>query len=295
MNPSILTAAASMQGLQKKMDILSNNVANVNTNGYKKQEASFSDVLTSTKKQLADFELEGRRSPLGLMEGWGSQLARMQIDMTQGTLQQTDLPLDVAIEGNGLFEISEVRRDNEGEPVLDASGVPQLDRLWTRDGSFQLSTLAGDPENAYLATKSGTLVRGLDDQPIAIPQGHRINIDSRGNVLAYNDNNTNAAPIVAGQLKIVEILRPQMLESIGNLKFRVAGGAANIDGVLAVQDLNAQENDSLAIRQGFVEQSNVDLTKELTELISVQRSLQFSGKALSSADQMMSITNRLRG
>lgn len=297
MNPSMMNAVMSMQGLQKKIDLISNNVANVGTTGYKKQEVTFYDVLTTTKRQLDDFGLEGRRSPLGLTEGWGTKLARTQLNMAQGSLKKTDLPLDLALEGNALFEISEIRRDNEGEPILDDNGDPELDRVWTRDGAFELSSLPNDPDNVYLTTKTGRLVRGLDNEPIAVPRQHAITIDANGNILAQNEIDIYAEPILVGQLKIVRVLRSQMLEKVGDQQFKVAGGVENIENVLEVLDLNQRDFDvdSIAVRQGFLEQSNVDLTVELTDLITAQRSLQFSARALSSSDQMMDITNRLRG
>lgn len=297
MNPSMMNAVMSMQGLQKKIDLISNNVANVGTTGYKKQEVTFYDVLTTTKRQLDDFGLEGRRSPLGLTEGWGTKLARTQLNMAQGSLKKTDLPLDLALEGNALFEISEIRRDNEGEPILDDNGDSELDRVWTRDGAFELSSLPNDPDNVYLTTKTGRLVRGLDNEPIAVPRQHAITIDANGNILAQNEIDIYAEPILVGQLKIVRVLRSQMLEKVGDQQFKVAGGVENIENVLEVLDLNQRDFDvdSIAVRQGFLEQSNVDLTVELTDLITAQRSLQFSARALSSSDQMMDITNRLRG
>lgn len=293
----MMNAVMSMQGLQKKIDLISNNVANVGTTGYKKQEVTFYDVLTTTKRQLDDFGLEGRRSPLGLTEGWGTKLARTQLNMAQGSLKKTDLPLDLALEGNALFEISEIRRDNEGEPILDDNGDPELDRVWTRDGAFELSSLPNDPDNVYLTTKTGRLVRGLDNEPIAVPRQHAITIDANGNILAQNEIDIYAEPILVGQLKIVRVLRSQMLEKVGDQQFKVAGGVENIENVLEVLDLNQRDFDvdSIAVRQGFLEQSNVDLTVELTDLITAQRSLQFSARALSSSDQMMDITNRLRG
>lgn len=196
-----------------------------------------------------------------------------------------------------MFEIGVPRVDADGEPVLDDEDNPVLDRIWTRDGSFRLTVLPDDPVNVYLTTQHGRLVRDINDEPIAIPRNNRIEIDGNGNIIAHDDDNPLAAPLPVGQMKIVRVMRPQMLESIGENQFRLAGGLDDPEGILEVVDLNFREDETegIHVRQGFIEQSNVDLSEEMTELIASQRALQFSARALASADTMMELTNRLRG
>ena len=108
---------------------------------------------------------------------------------------RTDEMLDFALEGNALFEISDVQRDENGEVVTDDEGNPLLTRQWTRDGSFRLTPQPGDDANFYLTTQHGHIVRGIDDEPIRIPRGDRISIDSNGNITSYNDLDPTAFPI----------------------------------------------------------------------------------------------------
>jgi flagellar basal-body rod protein FlgG len=297
MNASMISSAVSMQALQKRIDIIANNVANLNTTGYKRQEAAFADVLTSVRQQHEEYLLQGRKTPLGLTEDWGAMLTRMRLDMSQGSLVETGEALDLALQGQALFEISDVLRDEAGNVVLDDDGNPVLVRQWTRAGSFRLTPQPGDEENLYLTTQHGHIVRGINDEPISIPRGDRISIDLNGNIYAYHDTDPTAAPIPIGQLKIVRVIRPQMLVPVGENRFRINDAVDNVNEVVEVVDLNARgpETESIQVLQGFLEQSNVDLTQEMTDLIMTQRAMQFNARALASADTMMELTNRLRG
>ncbi|PZE19381.1 flagellar hook-basal body protein [Paenibacillus xerothermodurans] len=275
MNNSLITASVSMHALQRKLDMLSNNIANINTAGYKRMDASFQDVLTSVKQQPMSFQQQGRLSPLGYNHGWGSRLVQAQMDMAQGSLAASDNPLDVAIEGNGLFEIASA----------DGSAP-----VYTRDGSFDLRPDT-DPTNMVLTTKDGGTVIGVNDDPIRIPVDHRIQIQSDGTILAFNDADKTAAPVQAGQLKLMRVLRPQLLQPLGNNQYTLAGGIANPD-VLQPAANNAET--PITVKQGFVEQSNVNLADEMTDLLQVQRAFQLNARAVTSSETMMGIANNLR-
>src|SRR5690606_15590220 len=95
----------SMQAMQQKLDVIAHNIANVNTTGYKRREASFQDVLTSVYQQPPGFQQEGRLTPLGFTQGWGAKVGQIKLSMEQAALHTTGNPLDLGIEGNGLFEI----------------------------------------------------------------------------------------------------------------------------------------------------------------------------------------------
>jgi flagellar basal-body rod protein FlgG len=289
MNHSMINAMASMSGLQQKLDVIANNIANLNTAGFKRKEASFQDVLTSVNRQPEAFRQEGRRTPLGFTEGWGAKLSQVQINMSQGSLQETNNPTDVAIEGDAMFEID-----------LGAQGAAQggtaAATAWTRSGSFQLAVQPGDEGNAYLSTPQGHLVRGVNNQPIRIPNGSSITIDSFGNVRASNPANANGAPVTVGTIKLVRVARPQMLQSIGDNMYVLSDIANNADGeVLRPLNRAAEADAAIALRQGFLEQSNVVLSDEMTEMMSVQRAYQLTSRALISGDTMMNLANNLRG
>ncbi|MDF2813921.1 MAG: flagellar hook-basal body protein, partial [Paenibacillus sp.] len=179
MNPSMINSLVSLKGLQQKLDIIANNMANINTTGFKRMEATFHDVLTTTMQQPATFQQVGRVSPLGLTQGWGAKLSSVQTQMSQGTMKATDLQTDLAIEGDALFEIA--------IPTQNADGQAGERPAWTRDGTFSLNSRLGDPDNVYLTTKHGYSVLDTNNQPVRIPNYHKIKIEEDGNILAYSE------------------------------------------------------------------------------------------------------------
>lgn len=287
MNHSMINASVSMHALQQKLDMLSNNIANVNTTGYKRKEASFQDVLTSVKQQPRGFEKEGRLSPLGYNHGWGARLVSAQLNLAQGSLQATESPLDLAIEGNGLFEINTFTRD------ADNNLVPNT--VWTRNGSFEV-TPSNDPANPdmFLSTKDGQYVVGADNNPIRIPVDHRVQIQIDGRVLAYSEIDKLAAPVDMGQIKMVRVIRPQLLQQLGDNLYGLPNGITDREEVLQTVTDNNNLIDPITVRQGFLEHSNVALADEMTDLLQVQRAFQMNSRAVTSADTMMGIANNLR-
>jgi flagellar basal-body rod protein FlgG len=290
MNHSMINSLVSMQGLQQKLDIVANNMANINTTGFKRKEATFHDVLTTTMRQPDTFQQAGRLSPLGLTQGWGAKLSQIQTLMAQGSLQQTDLPTDLAIEGDALFEIT--------IPSVDENGQAGQRTAWTRDGAFSLKAQPGDLENVYLTTQEGHLVMGTDDQPIRVPNYHRIQVNADGTVVAYNNLLPDQPPVQAGSLKLVQVVRPQLMQNIGDNMYTIPDAIDPALGevlrVVAFDGANP-EAAKVKVQQGFLEQSNVNLTEEMTELMLTQRAFQLNAKALTSADNMMSLANSLRG
>jgi flagellar basal-body rod protein FlgG len=289
MNHSMINSLVSMKGLQQKLDIIANNMANINTTGFKRMEATFHDVLTTTMKQPTTFQQAGRMSPLGLTQGWGAKISSIQTQMSQGSLKVTDLQTDMAIQGDALFEIA--------IPGQDANGQPVFNPAWTRDGTFALNANSADPDNVYLTTKQGYAVMDINNQPVRIPNFHKIKIEENGTILAYSEQNPSAPAIPSGRLKLVQIVRPQILQQLGENMYSVPNtiNVALGDVVRVIgTDANNPEADKLAVRQGFVEQSNVNLADETTELMLTQRAFQLNAKALISADNLMALTNSLR-
>lgn len=284
MNHSLINSVVSMQGLQQKLDMISNNVSNMQTTGYKKQEASFIDILHTVQPQPAEFRQAGRISPPGLNQGWGMRLGAILTDTSQGSLSQTDLPLDLALDGSGMFEVLLYSADENGEPISQPG--------WTRDGSFMLSMNPEDEEMYYLTTKAGHFVRGMDDEPIQIPIHHQVKISASGVIMAYDELNPEAAPVYAGQLKLMRVLRPELLELTGGNLYRLpAQLVPYMEEMMRIVD----ETDRVEVRQGFLENSNVNLADELTNVMLAQRAFQLNSRAIQSADTMMNIANNLRG
>lgn len=292
MNQSMINASVTMNGLMRKMDVISNNLSNLNTDGYKKQDASFEDLLTSLKQQNPKQELPGRMSPLGLTIGSGARLAQVQINMAQGSLRATEHPYDLAIEGDALFEI--------GLTSLDADGNVVAEPAWTRNGAFRVSVIPGDPENMMLTTTDGHPVYNSNGEPMLVPSGREISVDAHGNVYASAQEAGMPAELV-GTLKLVRPTRPQLLQVRGEnlyvLPPQFAADPAVRDQLMLALDAAAEEQGGspIRIRQGYLEGSNVDLTVEMAELIQVQRAFQLNARALTSSDTMMEMANRLRG
>lgn len=288
MNHSMINSMVSMNGIQQKLDILANNMANINTTGYKRKEASFEDILTNIKQQPQGFQREGRLSPLGFNQGWGSKLSQVQIQFSQGTLNTTGADTDLAIEGDGLFELESV--------TLDANGNQVKATLYSRDGGFQMTTMPGIKDRVFLTNNDGHFV--LDDagNRISVPNGFKIAVDENGKVTAYDPSKPEEPAIPIAQLQIVRALRPQFLQPVGDNLYSIpASLAANRKDILQpVGGNNSQLEQPIKVRQGFLEQSNVNLSDEMSELMMVQRAFQLNSRALSSSDQMMNLANNLR-
>jgi flagellar basal-body rod protein FlgG len=280
MNNSMIAASVSMGSLQQKLDILADNIANVNTAGYKRKNAVFEDILTSVQPQLKDFRQTGRRTPLGFTEGWGSRLSSMQLDMTQGSLQSTGIPTDVALSGNAMFEV----RSGNG---LGSSPA------YTRQGSFQLAPQDGG--DRMLVTESGFPVVadvGGADSYIRVPAGYDLSIGTDG-TLTGRSATGGSGTIDLGKLKIVQVTKPEQLVAVSDNLYGVSNGV-NPQDVVTTLALTPGDSSGVAVQQGFLEQSNVTLSDEMTDLMAVQRAYQLSARALTSSEQMMGMANNLR-
>jgi len=275
MNSSMMKALNSMNSYQLKMDLISNNVANMNTVGYKSKSAVFEDLLTTMEQQPEGFSRDGRLTPLGFNQGWGSKVTGIATDFTQGPLKETGVLTDLAIEGNALFEVT----------VDDAGTL-----AYTKDGSFQIS-INGNRE-AVLTTNQGYPVQATlpdgSQGSIIIPDGFALKIEADGNVYGVNER---GAQVSLGRINLVNPVRPDALVQVADNLFSVATGA-NANEV--VNRIIPDSQNRIAIRQGFLEQSNVDYTKEMTDLMKVQRAYQLAARALSSSDTLMQLANNLR-
>ncbi|WP_141506502.1 flagellar hook-basal body protein [Paenibacillus luteus] len=279
MNSSMINAMVSMNGLQQKLDLLADNIANVNTVGYKRKEATFEDLLTNLRSQPEAFNQPGRLTPMDFTQGWGSRMTAIQPNLSQGPLQGTDKDTDIAIEGNALFEVE-----------VDGAG----NRAYTRNGAFQLTV--GANGDTILATEDGypvvanvrePLTNRIVEGNIVLPQGFSLRVNTDGTVLGVSSDRT----VELGSIKLLKASRPAALTAVSDNLFVVANGINTGD---VVQQIVPDSENLISLRQGSLEQSNVQLTDEMTELINVQRAYQLAARALSSSDTMMSLTNGLR-
>ncbi|WP_422121912.1 flagellar hook-basal body protein [Planococcus sp. X10-3] len=279
MNIQMNAAASSMRELQKKIDTIANNISNVNTTGYKRQEANFADALVqSFEKQAGPHEV-GRQTPNGIRVGAGATVSQIALRTNQGSAIQTGRELDFMIMGeSGYFRV-----ESEGNAY------------YTKNGSFQLETDAA-ANQLNLVTSNGDSVLGANNQPISFDNDYDT-ITANANGTLEVTYKTAGKPADVFQLSIAEIGRPDLLQKTGSNLYELPGDEAEqvATGTLQVLNLADGNDGQIRVSQGALEMSNVDMTNEMTELIATQRLLQSQSKAISFADDMRGLVNTIRG
>src|SRR6202020_332310 len=254
-------AATGMQAQQTNVETIANNLANMNTTGFKEQRAEFEDLLyQNVQTPGAQTSDTGTFAPSGIQIGAGVKTSAIYRINTQGDLQSTGNPYDVAVQGAGFFEIQQ----------------PDGTDAYTRSGNFSLSP------QGQLVTQDGLVV-----QPgIAIPQNTlSVTINAQGQVNATVAGNTT--PQTVGQLELTRFPNEAGLNSVGNnLYLETPGSGSPQAGVPGSTGYGT-------IQQGFLETSNVNSVNEITSLITAQRAYEMNSKVVSAADQMMQDTARL--
>jgi len=251
---SLWISKTGMEGQQTKLDAISNNLANVGTNGYKRAGVVFEDLVYQNLRQSGAATSEQSQLPTGLQLGLGVRAAATSRNFSQGALNQTSNNLDVAIEGNGFFQIQ----------------LPDGTTGYTRDGSFQLDA------NGQLVTNAGYVV-----QPgITIPTNARsVTIAKDGTVTVSTQG--QASPQQVGQIQVANFVNPAGLEPLGgNLYGETASSGNPSTGSPGSNGLGG-------LRQGFVEGSNVNVVEELVSMIATQRAYEMNSKAIQTSDQML--------
>ncbi|QKY70457.1 flagellar hook-basal body protein [Lentibacillus sp. CBA3610] len=276
MSRSMIQAAVTMNQLQNKLDIVGNNMANSQTTGYKTRQADFSSLLFQQIDNMTDpANAEGRLTPDGVRVGSGAKLGSVNIDLSPGTIQETARTLDTALlENNHVFQIQVTEND-------------VTETRYTRDGSFYLSPV-NDGEDVMLTTKDGHPVLG-ENGPIVVAEGFDdITIQPNGQISIQRGNvNENV-----GNLAITEVIRPRLLESAGDNAFRLPD--TDELGFDFAEIMQPVDLDGDILKSGALEQSNVDLASQMTDMITAQRSYQFNARTISMSDQMMGLVNQLR-
>jgi flagellar basal-body rod protein FlgG len=247
-----------MQSQQTNLDVIANNLANVSTTGYKKNTLEFQALLYPNARSAGADQGAGNRLPTGLQVGHGSRLAATSKIFTTGELTQTGERLDVAIQGDGFFEVQ----------MADGS------RAFTRDGAWKTNDVG------QLTTNDGLPLQGF--QPIP-PGTTDISIAPDGTVTTKGAGGQQTF-----RVQIARFVNPSGLESLGGNLYREseASGAAELG--------NAGENGFGSLRQGYLEMSNVKVVEEMVNLIVAQRAYEVNSKAVQASDEMMQISNNLR-
>ncbi len=274
MNNSMISAMVSMNALQQRLDVIADNIANVNTAGYKKKEGSFEDVLTQVQQHHKDFDRTGRATPLGYTLGYGMRLSSVVQNMEQGAMKETGNPLDLMIDGQAMFAV-------QGDGAIG----------YTREGGFHVSPDARNPNNLLLVNSQGYPVLDVNNSPISLPAKGKVAINQKGQIIVETPTG-RTAPYAT--LKLVELERPEGLVAVGDNLFVVGNGLTEGD-VFDLTPSAPGEPLKSKVLSGFIEQSNVNLTDEMTKMMEVQRAYQLTARALSSSDTMMNLANTMRG
>ena len=236
------------------LSVISNNLANVATTGFKKDRAVFEDLIYQIQRQPGALSSQDSRLPSGLQVGTGVKVAGTQKVFTTGGLQETSQPLDLAVNGRGFFQIT----------------MPDGSISYTRDGTFHMDA------EGQIVNASGFLL----EPAITIPdQTNTMTISRDGIVSTTLFGETE--PTEIGQIEIVDFINPAGLQAIGgNLFLETASSGAPQAGV-------ASEAGYGSLEQGFLENSNVNVVEEMVQMITVQRAYEMNSKVVSSADQML--------
>ena len=259
------------------MDVISHNIANVETNGYKTRTTTFTDLLVQQFQNQPNAAGEvGRLTPNGIRQGVGAKLAQIQMVMTQGNIVDTGRALDLALTKEGQFFRVSLQNETGNEIV------------YSRDGAFYFTPVTEN--EVMLVTSSGHPVLDENNELIRINgQAKEYKIDENGRMTVTIDN----GDVQNFQLGITSVEKPQFLELKGNNSVGLPENFADLDvGVEEIlTDLGPNQ---ISMKQGALEKSNVDLTREMTDLIQTQRSYQFQARSINLADQMMGLINGIR-
>ncbi len=258
---SLFTAITGMEAQQTNMDVTANNLANVNTTGFKSSRADFQDLLYQTVRAAGSSQAQGVQVPTGIQIGLGTRMAATQKIFSQGGFQETDNPYDMVIEGEGFFQ------------VKMATG----ETAYTRDGHFVKGS------DGRLVTSDGYLL----DPPITVPtDATDITIGEDGTVSAKTGGATTSESI--GQLELVRFSNQAGLDSVGRNLYRACPASGDpITGEPGKTGFGT-------IRQSMLEMSNVSVVKEMVNMILAQRAYEVNSKCITTSDEMMNIANSLR-
>ena len=254
MHGALWVSKTGLSAQDTQLKTISNNLANVNTNGFKRDRAMFEDLLYQVKRQPGGMTTQDSQLPSGLQVGTGVRVVGTQKVFSEGSLQVTEQPLDIAINGRGFFQILQ----------------PDGTIAYTRDGQFQLN-----------ADGDVVMPNGLPLEPgITIPENTKsITIGTDGTVSVVLDGEAGATEI--GNIPIVDFINPAGLEAIGNNLFRQTAASGDpLEGVPGLDGLGRLE-------QGMIEGSNVEVVEELVNMITTQRAYEMNSKVISTADQML--------
>lgn len=261
MQRSLWSAASGMTAQQTKIDTLSNNLANVNTIGFKKSRVFFEDLIYQELKAAGTYTAAGTSNPTGIEIGLGTKVSAIEKVHTQGSLQSTDVQTDIAIEGDGYLQFT----------------LPNGDIGYTRAGSLKIDA------NGNLTNENGYLL----EPTVTIPDNTTsISIGEDGIISVTLSGQTD--PQEVGQIELATFINPAGLRSIGK-NFYLPTGASG-EPVTGTPG----ENSFGRIEQGTLEMSNVSVVEDMVDMITAQRAYEVNSKAIQTSDEMLQLLNNLK-
>jgi flagellar basal-body rod protein FlgG len=255
-------AATGMDAQQTRVEVISNNIANMSTTAYSARRAEFADLHYQQIKPPGTItSATGVVAPAGVQLGLGVRTAAVAVDMQQGALKATGGDLDLAIEGEGFFEVT----------------LPSGEAAFTRDGAFKRNG-----EGVIVSSEGYPLVGD-----ITVPFDARsLTINAEGDVFALFDGQTQAQQI--GSVTLASFTNSKGLEALGSNLFRETQASGPPIAGVPGQDGRG------ALRQGYLEESSVDVVQQIAELIEAQRGYELNSKVITAADQMLGATTQIR-
>ena len=257
---SLYIAKTGLEAQQTNLDVVTNNLANVSTNGFKKSRAVFEDLLYQNVRQPGAQSSQQTQLPSGLQIGTGVRAVATERIHTQGNPQQTGNSKDVMINGSGFFQVL----------------MPDGTTAYTRDGSFQTDN------NGQLVTSSGYVLQ----PPITVPSNALTMTVGRDGTVSVTTPGT-VAPTQIGSIQLSNFVNPAGLESLGENLYAETGSSGT------AQTSTPGTNGVGVLMQGYVETSNVNVVEEMVNMIQTQRAYEINSKAITTSDQMLQKISQL--
>ncbi|MES2521500.1 MAG: flagellar basal-body rod protein FlgG [Gemmatimonadota bacterium] len=260
MDPALRAAATGMMAQQTRTEVIANNLANVNTPGFKRSRAHFEDLLYQTVQGQQILGDPDSQTAPAIQVGRGTRLAGVQRMHEQGPLEQTNRNLDVAIEGEGFFQI----------------GKPNGETVYSRDGSFQIS------DQGMLVTSGGYALQ----PPIRVPQDASELVISNTGIVTVR-RGQDIQPTEIGRVELARFANPSGLYSLGeNLFAATAASGQAVSGYPSDEGMGR-------LQQGSLEGSNVEIVQEMVEMITAMRAYEINSKAIKQSDEMGQMANNI--
>lgn len=267
---ALWTAASGMLAQQINLDTISNNIANINTTGYKTERAEFQSLLYQTIQKTST-DSEGNAKPIGVQVGLGTRSSAITSQFTEGSVTHTEGAFDFAIVGDGFFQVQ----------------MPDGSIGYTRNGALKMSI---GNDGLTLCTSDGYPILDTNGEAIVVNSTYsvsKLTVDSNGN-LCYPDATNNLVPLGI-KIGLVQFNNPAGLDKTSSSIFKQT--AASGEARLEETDDNLEKSE---VRQGWLESSNVNAADEMVNMIIAQRAYEMNSKAITASDEMLQQANNLR-